>query len=187
MSRRRRPHREHGFTLRRRSAEHGFTLYWRSAENGFTSHRRYAENGFTLLELMIVMAIMGLAAATVSLALPDPKGRLADEALLFGNRVRAAHDAAIVAARPVSVWVSPGGYGFDQRTGASWVSMSDAALRVAQWREGTHALVVDPGGRERVTFDETGLADRPVDIPLTRGRYRQHVRVAVDGSVRIGD
>ncbi len=136
---------------------------------------------------MIVIAIMGLAAATVSLALPDPHGRLADEATLFGNRVRAAHDAAIVAARPVSVWVTPGGYGFDERTGAGWMPMGDTALRVARWKEGTQALVTAPTGRERVVFDETGLADRPADIPLTRGRFTRHIRIAADGSVRIGD
>ena len=168
-------------------ARSGFTPVRCFAEHGFTPVRCFAEHGFTLVELMVVIAIMGLAAATVSLALPDPRGRLSDEAYQFANRVRAAHDAAIVAARPVSVWVTPGGYGFDERAGAGWMPIGDAALRVARWKEGTRALVTAPTGRERVVFDETGLADRPADVPLTRGRFTSHVRIAADGSVRIGD
>ena len=137
--------------------------------------------------MMIVVAIIGIASATVALALPDPHGRLMDEAAGLANRVRAAHDAAIVDARPVSLWVSPGGYGFDERFGDAWRPMGDAALRVAQWNAGTRALVAGPGGRERLVFDETGLADRPADIPLVRGRYTAHVRVRADGGVAVGE
>lgn len=64
------------------------------------------ERGFTLIELMIVIAIIGLASAVVVLALPDPRGRLTDEAARFAARTRAAHDLAVVGARPISVWVS---------------------------------------------------------------------------------
>lgn len=144
-----------------------------------------AEHGFTLVELMIVLTIIGIASAAAVLAIPDRHGRLADEAILFANRVRAAHDAAIVAGRPIGVWVQPGGYGFDERAGGRWIPMSEAALRVAQWQAGTRATITAPTGRERLVFDETGLADRPVDVPLVRGRYVVHVRVAADGGVRI--
>jgi general secretion pathway protein I len=46
----------------RRSAEHGFTSLRRSAEHGFTSLRRSAEHGFTLIEMMVALAIFGVAA-----------------------------------------------------------------------------------------------------------------------------
>nr|WP_254606515.1 GspH/FimT family pseudopilin [Sphingomonas bacterium] len=134
---------------------------------------------------MIVLTIIGIASAAAVLAIPDRHGRLADEAYVFANRVRAAHDAAIVAGRPIAIWVAPGGYGFDERAGGRWVAMGDAALRVAQWQEGTRATIAAAGGRERLVFDDTGLADRPVDVPLVRGRYTMHVRVAVDGGVQV--
>ena len=65
---------------------------------------RSAEHGFTLVELMVVIAIIGIASAAVVLMMPDPRGRLADEADQFAARVRVAHDAAILNARTTSVW-----------------------------------------------------------------------------------
>lgn len=143
------------------------------------------ERGFTLVELMIVVTIIGLASAAVVLAMPDPRGRLADEAYRFAARTRAAHDMALVEGRPVSVWVTGGGYGFDRRQARAWIPISDKPLRVERWAEGTRASIVDPTGRLRITFDSTGLADAPVDLRLTRDRSSAMVHVEADGSVRV--
>ena len=150
------------------------------------NRRGVRAQGFTLIELMIVITIIGLASAAVVLALPDPRGRLADEAARFAARTRAAHDLAIVDARPVSLWVSQGGYGFDERQDGAWVAMSDKALRVTRWSKGTRAASSPAEGRDRVLFDPTGLADRPLDVSLMRERERIVVHVGTDGSVRIG-
>ena len=179
------PERDSGFAPGWRSTEHGFTAERRFAEHGFTSMRRFAEHGFTLVELMVVIAIIGVASAAVAFALPDPRGRVRDEAARFAGRVRAAHDLAITAAHPVSVWVEPGGYGFDQRVARAWLPMADKPLRVEHWSRGTAAIVCEVGGRERVVFDETGLADRPLDVELVRDAVRTRVRIAGDGTVRV--
>ena len=178
-----------GNSTRRRGGaaapELGFTFVKRSAEHGFTSLGRSAEHGFTLVELMIVITIIGLASAVAVWVMPDPRGRVADEAARFAVRTRAAHDQAIVSARPVSVWVSTGGYGFDQRLAGNWSPLSEKPLRVERWSEGTRAAVPDLVGRVRVTFDETGLADRPLDVRLQRGAAAATVRIAADGSVAV--
>lgn len=131
---------------------------------------------------MIVIAVIGLASAAAVLAMPDPRGRLVDEGARFATRVRAARDAAVINARPVSVWVTPTGYGFDERRGGQWVALADKPLRVAQWAKGTQATL---GERTRVTFDSTGMADRPLVLPLRRERTRVTVTIDLDGGAKV--
>ena len=151
-------------------------------ERGFDSFGRSAEHGFTLIELMVVMLVIALAATAAVLAMPDPHGRVIDEAARFALRVRAARDGAIVDARPVSVWVTPGGYGFDRWESGRWVAMDEKPLTVAQWGRGTTATI---GDRLRVTFDATGMADRPAAVPLLRERARATVTIDPTGAVRV--
>lgn len=149
------------------------------------SKPREGERGFTLIELMVVVTIIGLASAVVVLALPDPRGRLADEAARFAARASAARDLAVVGAKPISVWVSEGGYGFDERVEGNWVAMAEKPLRVTQWGKGTHAVPTG-GSRDRVLFDSVGSTDRPLDVTLERDAQRLVVHIGNDGKVRIG-
>jgi general secretion pathway protein H len=138
--------------------------------------------GFTLVELMVVITVIGLASAVAVLAMPDPRGTLMDEAARFATRTRAAHDAAIIDARPVSLWITPSGYGFDQWRAQRWTPMADKPFQVAQWGKGVAATGFV---RERVTFDPTGLADRPITVSLRRDGVRVSVEIAADGAVRV--
>ena len=139
------------------------------------------QRGFTLIELMVVITVIGLASAAAVLMMPDTRGRLMDEATRFAVRTRAAHDAAIVEARPVSLWVTPGGYGFDQWRGGTWTPL-DGALKVERWKPGTAST---GPARDRLTFDTTGLADRAMTVTLTREGMRTDVVIDADGTVRV--
>ena len=146
---------------------------------------RAEERGFTLIELMIVIVVIGLASAVVVWSIPDPRGRLRDEATRFAVRAHAAQQAAVVDGRPVSVWVSDGGYGFDQRSHGAWTSIVETPFEVTSWGKGTHAIVANGGGRDRVMFDSTGFADRPLDVRLTRDTEAVRVRIGADGGVKV--
>ncbi len=134
---------------------------------------------------MIVVTIIGLASAAAVLAIPDPRGRVFDEAARFAARAKAAHDVAIVESRPVSLWVTAGGYGFDERQAGAWTPMSDKPFRVERWRDGTRATFSGRSVRERLTFDATGLADRPMVLTLARDRATVTARIGADGSARV--
>ena len=153
-------------------------------ESGFTPLRRSAEHGFTLVELMVTITVIALMAGATLWALPSPGGRVADEALRFAARVTAARDQAVIEARPVSLWVTPGGYGFDRRVAGQWLPVADKPLRVARWEEGTRVAPGDASGRLRVTFDPTGLPDRAADVRLDRDGRAMLVRLDADGSIR---
>ena len=166
-----------------RREDGGFTPVRRSAEHGFTPVRRSAEHGFTLVELMVVITVIALASAVAVLAMPDPRGRVFDEAARFATRAKAARDVAVVEGAPVSLWVTAGGYGFDRRVGGVWAPLSDKPFRLERWHEGTRATV--GGARQRIVFDPTGLADRPITIKLTRDRASVTARIVADGQARV--
>lgn len=145
---------------------------------------RPAQAGFTLIELMIVITVIALMSALVVLALPDPRGRLIDEAERFAARARTARDLAIVEGRSTSIWVSSGGYGFDRRDHGQWVPMSDRAMTVTRWGTGIAPLLDE--ARARIIFDSTGLASAPLRVQLRRGSEAAAVvTIGADGRVTI--
>ncbi len=155
----------------------------RSAEHGFTPVRRSAEHGFTLVELMVVVTVIALASAIAMLVIPATRGAH-EEAARYAVRARAAHDLAIVGGRPTAVWVTGGGYGFDQRVDGGWVPLADKPLRVERWDERTR-VSTGAAGRLRAVFDTTGMADRAAELRLTRDEDAASVIVAADGSVAV--
>lgn len=165
--------------------DHGRRRLWRWVPAFARTRSREGERGFTLVELMIVLVIFALAAAAVVLAMPDPRGRIRDAAERFAARTRAAHDAAIVGARPVSVWVTAGSYGFDERVAGRWQPLGDKPLRVGQWANGVTAMPTTAEGRDRVVFDATGMADRPLSVELRREGQSVRVSIGANGAVHV--
>ena len=133
----------------------------------------------------MVVTVIALVSAAAMLALPDPAGRVRDEAERFAARTRAAQSEAIVAAAPVSVWITTGGYGFDQRRAGGWTPIGERQFGVERWKEGTRAELPVAGGRTRITFDPTGFADQPLELRLTRDRAVALVHIDADGSVQV--
>lgn len=143
------------------------------------------DNGFTLIELMVVLTIIGFFSAAVVMAIPDPRGRVIDDADRFAARVAAARDEAVVTATPMGLWVSASGYGFQRRAGGQWTSLDEKPFATANWQAGTRALV-GKDGRQQIAFDSTGLPTDPLTVMLAREGERISVSVDMAGKVMVG-
>jgi general secretion pathway protein H len=146
---------------------------------------RSDECGFTLIELMVVLTIIGFISAAVVLAMPDPRGRVVEDADRFAARVAAARDEAVVTARPMGVWVSASGYGFQRRDGGQWVPVEEKPFVTANWRSGTRALL-GKDGRQQIGFDGTGLPTDAMTVTLAREAERISITVDMAGKVMVG-
>jgi general secretion pathway protein H len=140
--------------------------------------RRAGQGGFTLVELMVVLVILGLASSAVVLAFPDPQGSLVAEAERFAARAKAARDEALLTGRATAVQVDGEGYAISRRAGGEW---QQAASH--EWARGTQA-VLGAGAEGRAVFDPTGLAD-PLHLGLARGGRQVVVEIGADGDARV--
>ncbi len=141
-----------------------------------------AIRGFTLVELMVVLVILGLASAAVVLAMPESGGSVQAEAERFAARARAAQERAIMDNRPLAVRLDSNGYAFDWREGGEWRPIGRKPFLAQPWNEGTEARV--DGGSARIVFDATGFAD-PLALTLARGREQVAVEIVDGGRVHV--
>lgn len=140
------------------------------------------EQGFTLVELMVVITVMALLAGAVVLTFPASGAGSRDAAHRFAARVAAARDTAVLSGRPVALWVSPSGYGFEQWQAGKWQAVDAKPLRQEDWGRGVRAEV---SGQVRVSFDTVGLPDRALDVRLTQENRSATVRIAATGDVAV--
>src|SRR5690606_23411566 len=144
--------------------------------------------GFTLVELMVALAVVGLAGAAVALTLPSGDDGLAKEAETFAARLAHARDEAILGMRTVEVEVTARGYGFSRRRFEGWQPLEGRAFEAVDWVPGTRPQLPRRDARLASSrgfgFDPTGASDPGSWVLRSDGR---RVRVSVDagGAVAI--
>jgi general secretion pathway protein H len=134
--------------------------------------------GFTLVELMVVLAIVGLMTTVIAVNLATTEDAVRSEAERFGARLLAARDNAILTNRETAAVVDARGYNFVERDGKGWRPLDEAPLVATRWRDGTTATA------SRVAFDSVGLAE-PVSVVLASSDSRATVAVSASGEVRV--
>jgi len=151
-----------------------------------TGARRRRDAGFTLVEVMVALFVMGLAAGAILLNLPPPGPRLSDEAERLAARLRNAQQEAVLTNRDVEVVITPQGCGFRVRRQGRWTPLDTGAFESRPWAEGLSVRVQGGEGVEAVRFDSTGGAE-PAAIRLSAGGRSVGVAVDPQGHVRIHD
>ncbi|HEX8225615.1 MAG TPA: GspH/FimT family pseudopilin [Allosphingosinicella sp.] len=131
---------------------------------------------------MVVLVIIGLTAAAVVLAIPEPGGGVRGEALRLAARADAARERAMMDNRPVALVLRENGYGFELRTDGEWRAMAERPFVSQDWNEGTRASL--EGGESRIVFDSTGFAE-PARLQLVRGKEEARVEIVDGGRVRV--
>lgn len=145
-------------------------------------HRSRA--GFTLVELLMAIAIIGLAAGAVVVSVPDPRPSVAEDAERFAARLVRAREESILSNRLVAVDATQTGYGFTAFDGARWSTLDQGPFRPETWSAGT--ALESAAGPARVVFDPTGVAE-PATVILTREGSRRTVAVDAAGEVSLDD
>jgi general secretion pathway protein H len=135
--------------------------------------------GFTLVELMMTLLVVGLAAGAVVLSMPDPRPAVGVEAERFAARLVRAREEAILTNRVVAVSVDEAGYEAASFDGAEWTPLTGPFARQA-WGEG----VVAPARPQRIVFDATGGAE-PAVVRLGQAAEARTVAVDAAGEVTI--
>lgn len=137
----------------------------------------HVERGMTLIEMLIVLSIIAIAAGAVSLgigaATRAPSAEA--EAHRLASRLQAAADDAMIGDRLVAFTVKQHGYGFATFQGGAWVAQDDDAFGFHRLPGG---MVVELSVRPPVILGVDG-SGQPLTATISSGD--QQWRVFYDG------
>ena len=150
----------------------------------FTSNSASCERGFTLVELMVVLFIIGVASAAVVMTARSTDRGARDEAEQLAARLAALRDQSILQSTPMAFSIRPSGYSFEVRSDGSWRPLQEKPFASQEWPRGTSASI--GGARQlRVAFDSTGLPSSSAAIGVKRGEKVVTVNLSATGDVRV--
>jgi general secretion pathway protein H len=141
-------------------------------------------SGFTLVELMVVLAILALAATAVVMTMPGEERGVRGEADRLAARLAAARDVAVIEGRSVAVHFAPSGYGFERRVEGAWQPLPGRAFAQRAWPQGVRFAARGGQDRARILFDRIGTSPTPQALTLTGGDAREIIGVSATGEIR---
>ncbi len=142
--------------------------------------------GFSLVELLVVLALLGMAAGAVALAVPGPDRLLTAEARRLAAALDETARQAILTNSMRAVVIGQDGWHVEAFGAAGWHQITGRGS--ARTFDDPIRAVFDGGGDQdgalAVQFDQVGAAD-PAWVRLSDGRQTRDVRIDARGGARV--
>ena len=135
----------------------------RTLATGGARRSRTERAGFTLVELMMTVAIIAMAAAAVVMVAADPRPAVGAEAERFAARLTSARDEAVLTNRSIAVETTASGYDFQAFDGQVWTALQEGPFKPVVWETGT-SVPADQEAQRLFTTQQQAF------VNLRRGR-----------------
>ncbi|MGY2375607.1 type II secretion system minor pseudopilin GspH [Pseudomonas sp. SDO524_S393] len=144
------------------------------------------QQGFTLIELMVVLVIIGIASAAISLTIkPDPLHLLRKDAERLGQLLQVAQAEARADGRPITWHADAKGFRFNRpRDGGQGMEafQDDAQLRPRRWESPAVQVRIEP--RQTLVLNAEWISP-PLRVELSDGQHRLSLQRDNAGLMRV--
>ena len=144
------------------------------------------QQGFTLIELMVVLVIIGIASAAVGLSIkPDPLQLLRKDAERLAQLLQVAQAEARADGRPITWRADAKGFRFNRRRDDGMgmeAFQGDAQLRPRLWESTPMQINIEP--RQTLVLDAEWI-NPPVRVVLSDGQHSLSLQRDAAGLMRV--